>query len=320
MHVLQLVTNDRAPFFRQQLESLEALGVTSDVITPNGTHSPSKSRSPRSYADLALRTVRHSNQQYDLVHANYGLTAPAALLQRQLPVVLSLWGSDLLGKFGPLSQFCARHSDQVIVMTQGMAETLGQPCHVIPHGVDLDRFRPLPATPDVGWDGDVNVLFPYDPERPVKDFPKARRVVEAVDERTDRTVTLRTLSGVAHDEMVRYYNAADVLLLTSKREGSPNVVKEALACNLPVVARAVGDVPERLDGLPVSRVCYSEYELIEGLQSVIDSDSQEDGRAAAAETSARRTAERIHRVYRTALAETGSQPDAVTVQQRERMQ
>jgi glycosyltransferase involved in cell wall biosynthesis len=47
-------------------------------------------------------------------------------------------------------------------------------------------------------------------------------------------------------ELVELYNAADALVLASSREGMPNVVLEALACGLPVVATAVGGVPEVL--------------------------------------------------------------------------
>ncbi len=46
-----------------------------------------------------------------------------------------------------------------------------------------------------------------------------------------------------------YLNATDVLLLTSKWEGSPNVIKEAMACNCPIVSTNVGDVKWLLDGV-----------------------------------------------------------------------
>lgn len=42
--------------------------------------------------------------------------------------------------------------------------------------------------------------------------------------------------------MPLYYNASDVLLFTSHREGSLNVIKEAMSCNLPIVSTNVGDV------------------------------------------------------------------------------
>ena len=60
---------------------------------------------------------------------------------------------------------------------------------------------------------------------------------------------MHILRGVSHEEVSIWFNASDVVLLTSLQEGSPNVIKEALACNVPIVSVAVGDVPERIDGI-----------------------------------------------------------------------
>jgi glycosyltransferase involved in cell wall biosynthesis len=248
---------------------------------------------------------RKSFDDYDLLHANYGLTAPMALAQPKLPVVLTLWGSDLLGEYGWLSQRCARHCDAVVVMSDEMADELDVTCHVIPHGVDCQRFSPAPpavARDQVGWDGNArHVLFPYPPSREVKDYPRAERVVEAASERIDAPVELQTLFGVDHDDMSTYYNAADVLLLPSKSEGSPNSVKEAMACNLPVVSTDVGDVGERLAGVAPSHVCTSDEELVDGLVDVLSDPRRSNGRQAARDVSLERMGERLRAVYDTVL-------------------
>ena len=59
---------------------------------------------------------------------------------------------------------------------------------------------------------------------------------------------------VAPEVLVDWYGAADALLLTSRREGRPNVVLEALACGRPVLATAAGGTGELLEGLPGSLV------------------------------------------------------------------
>ena len=52
--------------------------------------------------------------------------------------------------------------------------------------------------------------------------------------------------AVSHDQLVWFYNSADVFCLLSEREGCPNVVLESLACGTPVLATSVGGIPEIL--------------------------------------------------------------------------
>ncbi len=305
--MLSLVTTQNATFYAQQVESLERLGVDVETLPVAGDHHDGgRTRSPADYLRLARAVRDRPLECYDLVHANYGLTAPAALAQRDLPVVVSLWGSDLMGRFGPVSRACAHFADATIVMTPDMAAELDSEATVVPHGVDFETFRPMPradAVDRVGWDADArHVLFPYPRERDVKNYPVAERVVDAADDRLDRRVVLHTGEGrIPHDEMPTYMNAADALILPSDREGSPNVVKEAMACNLPVVATPVGDVPERLDGVEPSPVRDSEDALADGLVDVLRRGERSNGRDAVRDLSLDAMAERILDVYRRAL-------------------
>ena len=91
MRVLNLVTTPR-PFFNQQVEVLEERGVETNTVAVPGRESTSGVRNPLDYARYYPKVLRESLGEYDLVHANYGLTAPFALAQPKRPVVLSLWG------------------------------------------------------------------------------------------------------------------------------------------------------------------------------------------------------------------------------------
>ncbi|WP_436909430.1 glycosyltransferase [Halosimplex marinum] len=302
VRTLQLVTS-RRPFFEQQVEVLERNGVSCTVVAVPGD---SHGRSVADYVRFYSRVLRAaSGREFDLVHANYGLTAPAALAQPVRPVVLSLWGSDLLGNYGPVSERCARFADEVVVMSDEMAAALDGDAAVVPHGIDTDRFAPEPqgeAREAVGWDGDAkHVLFPYDTGREEKDYPRAERVVERAREAVDDRVELHAVSGVPHETVPTYMNAADALLLTSEREGSPNAVKEALACNLPVVATPVGDVPDLLDGADCSRVGATDAELAEGLVAALADADEPTGRERARAFGLDRMGERLLSVYDSAL-------------------
>lgn len=309
MRILSLTSNPEARFYVQQVRALRDRGVDVTTVSVPGDQyrrqANQRSRSPLAYVRFVPTVLRHARRNYDLVHANYGLTGPAAVAQFRLPVVLSLWGSDLMGPLGWVGRAAAKASDEVIVMSERMATELGTECHVVPHGVDLDRFRPMPrdeAKREVGWQTDTrHAFFPYSTSRPVKNYQLAERVVDAVDRVLESDVALKTVSGVEHERMPRYYNAADALVLTSEYEGSPNSVKEAMACNLPVVSTDVGDVPERLDGVSPGGVCTSEAELVATLATVLDAGRRSNGRERISDLSVERMGERIESVYSSAV-------------------
>lgn len=310
MRVLNLVTNDDAVFYKLQLEALARRGVAETTVGVPGnrevTDGANSSRSVTDYLRYYPRVLRRAFDGYDLVHANYGLTAPAALAVPGLPVVVSLWGSDLYGDYETAVRWCAQRADAVVVMSEQMAASLDCETHVIPHGIDMDLFRPMPQGPArdaVGWEQDArHVLFPYAQGRPVKNYPRAKRVVDEAREHVDGDVVLQTLHGVDHDRMPLYFNASDALLLTSEREGSPNSVKEALACCLPVVSTDVGDVRERVRNVDPSHVAQTDDGLVDGLSDALARGPAENGRAAVRSLGVERMGDRLARVYDDVLA------------------
>lgn len=304
MHVLALVTYPR-PFFTQEVDWLRRKNVSVDVIAVPGRESTNDTRSVLDYVRFYRQVLGKTWSDYDLVHASYGLTAPFALAQRHRPVVLSLWGSDVMGSLGWLTKQAAAHCDERIVMSDEMQRELGHDAHVIPHGIDFEKFKPIDRTTarrSVGWDTDgTYVIFPYNPSREVKNYPLAERVVETVRESLSTPVSLQPVYGVSHDEIPLYMNAADALLLTSDREGFPNSVKEAMACNLPVVATDCGSLRGRLEPVTNSYVCGSESELATRLGEVLTNGQRSDGREHAADLSFDETTDDILEVYRQAL-------------------
>jgi glycosyltransferase involved in cell wall biosynthesis len=129
---------------------------------------------------------------------------------------------------------------------------------VLPSGVNLDVFRPMPkrqAREQLGYPSDRHiVLFSQGNSPRNKGRALALAGVQAA-ERAIGSIRLVILDGrVPPDQVPVFLNAADCLLVTSDAEGSPNVVKEALACNVPVVSVDVGDVAERLHGVFPSKI------------------------------------------------------------------
>src|SRR6267378_125149 len=95
----------------------------------------------------------------------------------------------------------------------------------------------------------------------------------AVDRLTEEGLAaeLITVFGVDNREMPWHYSAADAMILCSDSEGSPTSVKEALACDLPVVATDVGDIHEIMSGIAGTRICTQEVsEIAHGLREVLE--------------------------------------------------
>lgn len=214
--------------------------------------------------------VRRKSRQADLVHAQYGsLTAFIAYLGKgSKPLVISFGGSDLLGAAGAgwkwklrnwitrqMSLWAANGCDSVIVKSQTLLNSLPLGLHkkatVIPNGVDIRVFCPnnkQEAKKRLGWSENIYYVL-FTPSRAnnvlVKNLPLAKEVIRLVNERMG-PVSIEFILDKTPGQVADMMNAADCLLLTSLHEGSPNVIKEAMACNLPIVTVHVGDVMERL--------------------------------------------------------------------------
>ena len=295
---------DYGAFVWQQAEQLRRVGHTVDVINILGF------RSKLNYLKGAVDVLRQTRSTpYDIVHAHYGLTALPAWFRLHAPLVLTLHGSDLLG--GHFERLCSlviwRFADAVIVVSEEMRQRV--PGIVIPCGVDLNQFRPYnrdEARARLGWPLDKYlILFPFDPSRRVKRYDLAEAAVERLKEEGIRA-ELVTVFGVENREMPWYYSAADVMILCSDREGSPSSVKEALACNLPVVATNVGDIHEIMSGIVGTRICTQEIrEIASSLREVLNVPRRGrfERRAAMAKYSQALTVEKIIGVYNQVLPE-----------------
>ena len=238
-----------------QGKTLEARGVNIEYFPLTG-------RGPGAYLK-ALSSIRKRLKSggVDLIHAHYGISGIAGLLTcGSRPLIVSFMGSDLLGSHEPdgkvktssrlmilLHRFLARFCYSLtIVKSAEMQGRLrnGTRHAVIPNGVDLAVFKPVErslARRQLNLDPDeCLVLFPAERSNPEKNFALASAAVERL---RDRGIKLLDINNAGRDEMSLWFNAADLLLVTSFHEGSPNIVKEAMACCCPVVSTAAGDIP-----------------------------------------------------------------------------
>jgi len=210
-----------------------------------------------------LRNKLRSNG-FQLIHAHYGLSGIVAILaSRGKKVIVSFMGSDLMGitKEGGkkpiynkglllLHRLFAKYLHACcIVKSNSLKRYLkNDNAVVIPNGIDFEIFYPLDLENtrrklNLPLNNKI-ILFAADPGRVEKNFKLAADAVTLVKH---AGTVLLPVYDKNQMELNDYYNAADVLLLTSLNEGSPNVIKEAMACNLPIVSTDVGDVREITD-------------------------------------------------------------------------
>ena len=303
-------------FVRSQADSLAALGCENTLYEIRGYRSSMEYFRAMSAIPQAARACGA-----ELVHAHYGLSGAAAARVR-LPLVVSFCGDDLLGRpdahgrltfksraLLPVSHHAARRADAVIVKSDEMRRAIPgiAGVDVIPNGVDLARFAPEPrasARAALGWrDAGHVLLFAADPHELRKNWPLADATRAALTAR-GLDVRLEAVHGRPQADMVRAMNAADVLLLPSFHEGSPNVVKEAMAVGLPVVAAPVGDCAERLRNVSPSWVVEPTVEAFANAAAAVLADHRRsNGREVIERTLSLETvAKRVLTVYEKARA------------------
>jgi glycosyltransferase involved in cell wall biosynthesis len=294
-------------FVRDQVRALQriaGLDVELHAFAPGGA---------RSYARAARELRRRfRGQRFDIVHAHFGLTAWPALAVGAAHRVVTLHGNDLYHpRSRPITTAVLGRMDLVGTPTTAFASEVPgagtrRDVAILPCGVAVERFRPLDrraARERLGLDpAGRYLLFPYDPARTTKRVDRAREL--AGDD-----ARLLTLGAVAPEEVPTWINAANAVVCPSEWETFGLACIEALACDVPVLARPTGAHPEALRGIAGAHC--GEWDLDAWRAALAphldDDDPRIAGRARALEFSADACAERVAGAWRW-LAEGGQAP------------
>ena len=254
-------------FIKSQVDSLLVEGLDVEVIHPKPGPVPIR------YIEALVRVFfKTLTGRFDIVHGHYGLWCLIARLQWTTPVVASFLGADLLGEptavggfsrkgafVVAVSRWLCNYVDAVIVKSEEMKKiTAHDNPFIVPNGVDFTLFHSIPRAESrakLGWKQNCNyILFGNDPERPEKNFKLACAAIEQLHA-NGVSAELVVANGLPQTQVVLYINASNALLLPSLHEGSPNIVKEAMACNVPVIATDVGDVSQVIGHTEACAVC-----------------------------------------------------------------
>lgn len=297
-------------FVEEQVMSLRRRGLAVDVLLVNGVE-----EGIGAYVRGFWRIRRTlQREQYDLVHAHYVFSGDLLIGQRLIPgvrvppVVLTQHGPETqIGWTPPLCRWTSRRVTRTIATSRRVAQALGLPDVIIlPCGVDTDLFQPMPqsearAALELPQAARL-VLFAGMPRRPEKRFDLVEAAVARLRE-TLPEAQLIVAESEPHERIPLFMNACDVLILASAAEGSPMVIKEAMACNLPVVTVGVGDTEEVIGG---TAGCYlaepDAGSLADKLAQALAFDGRTRGREAVMQTlSLHAIAAHLETLYRDTL-------------------
>ncbi len=239
------------PFIKVQGESLIENGINLEFYTVKG-------KGVSGYLKN-LKNIRKISKNHDIIHAHYGFIGLLVFIAfTGKPVVLSVMGSDAYGNFDKngrrktasylgmfLTQLAILFSKAIIVKSVNLFKYIPfkNKTFIIPNGVNFTKFKTLNANSckdELQVDKNKkNILYLADPKNPRKNYKLIQDAMKLVE---TSNVSLINPYPIKHKDFVKYINASDVFVLTSFNEGSPNVIKEAMACNCPIVSTDVGDV------------------------------------------------------------------------------
>jgi teichuronic acid biosynthesis glycosyltransferase TuaC len=316
MKVLFIASNRKgkglSPFINSQKESLKKHLDRLDLFLISGSGIISYIKSI-----YQLRS-KCKYIQYDIIHAHYGFCGIIALLSfLNKPIIVSFMGDDLLGTpdlkgryilkslvYAKINKFFSPFYKSIIVKSKELGTRLPNiPFHIIPNGVDFSKFYPYDkqkARAILGLKENATIIIFGSSANIVRKNYKLAK--EALDIMNNKNILLLTLENILSEEVFLYFNAADVLLLVSYHEGSPNVVKEAMACNCPIVSTDVGDVKEVFNNIEGCFICnFTPEDVAFKITQAIQFGKRTNGRNAIAHLEIGLISDRIIALYKSIL-------------------
>ncbi|HKW15054.1 MAG TPA: glycosyltransferase family 4 protein [Candidatus Krumholzibacteria bacterium] len=266
-------------FVRDEADALREAGVDVDVYFVNGrANKLNYFGMPAGFFERIRRTP------YDVVHVHHSFCGLVATMQKKIPVVWTFHEGEISGDTADalreqpikhiayskkMKRYVAQKVDAVVVVAEHLREPLGRADALwLPAGINWKRFAPMDsgeAKRQLGLSLEKRyVLFPAAPARVEKRYDLARSGFERFLESTPAAhdLELIALDNVPHERVPLYMNASEVVLMTSAFEASPVTVREALACNVPVICTDVGDARVVMKGIAGCHIVAAEPKAI----------------------------------------------------------
>lgn len=237
--------NHQLPFVTEQGDSLRAAGCEVDYFLVKGNYIK------------AVGALKAKIREFkpDIVHAHYGLSAITAELQGLVPVVTTFHNGETLNPVvnfaSSLMSLRAKHVIYVAQHIRDLSYFKARNYSIIPCGVNMDECMVMDKAEtrkQLKWDANKKyILFGGAFDNLRKNYPLLKEAVDVLN-RTPYTIhhtpdiICIEMKGLSRAECVLRMNACDLFALPSHSEGSPQALKEAMACNCPCLATDIADV------------------------------------------------------------------------------
>ncbi|MEQ8578071.1 MAG: glycosyltransferase family 4 protein [Balneola sp.] len=259
------------------------------------------------YKSIIQLRNKLKRENFDLLHAHYGLSGLVASFQFSVKKIITFHGTDInFWKTNLVSSLAGSLSNRNIFVSEKLSKKswLKFKAHeIIPCGIDLKRFKIIDknkAKNQLGLDLEKKyILFCSSFDNVIKNYPLAKSATEKV------TIehTLLELKGYSREEVQLLLCACDALLMTSFSEGSPQIIKEAMACGTPIVSTDVGEVSNIISDTQGCWVCgFDASEISSSLNKALSFEGRTDGRKNIINFDNAVIAEKIHKTYKQVLS------------------
>lgn len=288
-------------FVKDEIEFIQRYGIDVDVFFING-----RMRKLNYFlvVDMLVKKIMFNN--YDLIHVYHTYCIPAVKLaliisRKKIPVILSFHEGETLVSSSKdkdkdllaflrysiiLKKFLIKKMDFVITVSQELIHKIFKKTDYIkyktvPCGVNTKKFNVLDKVISreiikAPFNKKI-IFFPGDPNRRSKNFTLFNEAIKIMN---SESIYLLVAGQIEHKLMPYYFNASDVIVQTSFYEASPTVIKEALACNIPIVSTDVGDVKNILHGVEGCYICNQDSsDIAYKINLALKYDKRTEGRA-----------------------------------------
>lgn len=233
------------PFVTEQGEALRVVGCEVDYFLIKGNY--------LTQVSALKKKIREFHP--DIVHAHYGLSAITAELQHMVPVVTTFHNGEThrwyVNFITSLMSLRAKHIIYVAQHIRDLVYFKNHNYSILPCGVNLEDCKITPqaeARKMLGWSADKKyIMFGGAFDNLRKGYPLLKEAIELLGRSDIEVVEMR---GLSRQQCVLRMCACDVFALPTKNEGSPQALKEAMACNCPIVATDVADIKYLLGDMP----------------------------------------------------------------------